>query len=253
MSNVQTLSDFQLSESQRKQFVEDGYLGPLTMCSPEEMAVIRDEVDRVLATPPKSPQRHNAEHNRHLDSRVIYDLCTHPAILGGMTSLYGPDLLLWRAHFWNKGPGSSEIPWHQDFAYWPLEPAVIISAWIAIDESTVENACVQIIPGTHRKIVPHVTATAGMAFETMAQPGTFDPSLAINLEMKPGEFILFNERTLHHSEPNRSQKRRLGLASRVIPPMVNVLTYDSEDHGVMVIAGQDTMGFNRVVEPPVES
>lgn len=251
MSNVQTLSDHQLSREQCAKFVEDGYLGPFTMCSPDEMAEIRADVDHVISTPPNSPQRHNAEHNRHLDSRVIYDLCTHPAIVGGMTSLYGSDLLLWRAHFWNKGPGAKEIPWHQDFNYWPLEPAVILSAWIAIDESTVENACVQVIPGSHRQIRPHIKATEDMAFHEMAKPGSYDPSEAVNLEMKPGEFILFNERTLHHSEPNRSQKRRLGLAARVILPFVNVLTYDSDDHGLMLIAGEDKLGFNRIVEPPV--
>ena len=73
----------------------------------------------------------------------------------------------------------------------------------------------------------------------------------VDLEMQPGEFILFNERTLHHSKANFSDLRRIGLAVRAIPPIVHVLRYDSEDHALPVIHGEDTMGFNRVTQPPV--
>lgn len=68
--------------------------------------------------------------------------------------------------------------------------------------------------------------------------------------MQPGEFILFNERTLHHSKANHSNLRRIGLAVRVIPPIVHVLKYDSADHALQVIRGGDTMGFNRLTSPP---
>jgi ectoine hydroxylase-related dioxygenase (phytanoyl-CoA dioxygenase family) len=40
-------------------------------------------------------------------------------------------------NFFVKEPVAKEIPWHQDFNYWPLEPPIIVSAWIAIDPSTV--------------------------------------------------------------------------------------------------------------------
>ena len=69
------------------------------------------------------------------------------------------------------------------------------------------------------------------------------------LEMKPGEFILFNERTVHHSDPNRSQRRRLGLAVRVIIPIVKVLKWDAPGHSLVRISGEDRMGFNKVIEP----
>ncbi len=40
------------------------------------------------------------------------------------------------------------------------------------------------------------------------------------------------------------------MAVRVIPPIVHVLKYDSEDHALQVIHGEDAMGFNRLVSPP---
>jgi len=243
-------------------FKEQGYLGPYPMMTPDEMALLTPRVEVVIEsdpfvdtgsgnTPPGDTTRsYNRLHNRHLDHRVIYDLATHPEIVGRMASLYGADLLLWRTNFFIKYPGSKRIPWHQDFNYWPLEPPVICSAWIAVDPSTVENSCLQVIPGSHRKVIPHVKATKDMFFNEMGDKKYYDDEQAIDLEMKPGEFILFNERTLHHSHPNTSEKRRIGLAVRVILPFVTVLKYDSPEHGLPVIHGEDRMGFNRVVEPP---
>ena len=97
------------------------------------------EIEVILKT--DAPDHKNRVHNRHLDYPLIYELATHPSIVERMTSLYGPDLLLWRTNFFVKEPGAKEIPWHQDFNYWPLEPPIIISAWIAIDSATLENSC----------------------------------------------------------------------------------------------------------------
>ena len=43
-----------------------------------------------------------------------------------------------------------------------------------------------------------------MALNQMGDLGFIDTSTIVSLEMQPGEFVLFNERTLHHSEANRS-------------------------------------------------
>ena len=237
-----------LSGAEVERFRRDGYLGPYSLCSADEMAALRPAIERVLETDP--PVSHNRLHNRHLDSRAVYDLATDPAIIGRMVALYGPDLLLWRTNFFVKNRGSKAIPWHQDFHYWPLEPPVIISAWIAVDPSTRQNGNLQVIPGSHRTIVPHVEATPDMHFKVMADAGHYDPGDLTDLEMQPGEFILFNERTLHHSEANRSDLRRIGLAVRAIIPIVKVLECDSPDHTLQIIHGTDTMGLNRLAPPP---
>ena len=237
-----------LSTDDVARFRRDGYVGPYSLCSPDEMAALRPAIEQVLETDP--PVADNRVHNRHLDSRAVYDIATDPAIVARMAALYGPDLLLWRTNFFVKNRGSKAIPWHQDFHYWPLEPPVIISAWIAVDPSTRQNGNLQLIPGSHRTIVPHVEATPDMQFKVMADAGYYDPGDLTDLEMQPGEFILFNERTLHHSEPNRSDLRRIGLAVRAVIPIVKVLEYDSPDHGLQVIHGTDTMSLNRLAPPP---
>jgi ectoine hydroxylase-related dioxygenase (phytanoyl-CoA dioxygenase family) len=247
-----------LSAAERDTFRQQGYLGPYSLCSAAEMDGMRPGIEAVLAS--EAPDHKTREHNRHLDSRLVHELAVHPAILDRMAALYGEDLLIWRTNFFVKDPvggdlGVSEsppkeIPWHQDFNYWPLEPPVIISAWIAIDPSTRANGCVQVLPGSHRKPLPHIKAGEDMVFAEMADPDSYDASGAVDLEMEPGQFVLFNERTLHHSEPNRSAQRRIGLAVRAIVPLVQVLSWDSPAHALVLARGRDRLGFNRTTEPP---
>ena len=154
-----------LSAEEMDQFRTQGFLGPFALCSPEEMGARRPAIEAVLESEP--PDHRQKVHNRHLDHRLIWDQATDPEIIGRMQCLYGDDLLMWRTNFFVKEPGAKEIPWHQDHNYWPLEPPVIASAWIAIDESTVENSCLQVIPGSHRRTLPHVRATEDMGFAEM--------------------------------------------------------------------------------------
>ena len=152
-------TNYQLSGEEMERFRRQGYLGPYALCSPDEMRGMQPAIERVLET--DAPDHGVRAHNRHLDCPLIHELATHPAVVKRMAALYGPDLLLWRTNFFVKEPGAKEIPWHlfvvrkaldtlfgdnkrkssslalrQDRNYWPLEPPIIISAWIAVDAAT---------------------------------------------------------------------------------------------------------------------
>lgn len=241
----------ELNEAEIEFFHQNGYLGPYAAMPPEEMDGIRRHIDdAVLSRSGPSP---SIVQSRHMDSKVVYDLATHPAILDRMACLYGPDLILWATNFFVKEPGGVEIPWHQDLNYWPLEPLINISAWIAIDDVKVDNSCVQILPGSHKKIVPHIPSREGMAFGEEADGKYFDSAKIDNMELKPGEFFLFNEKLLHHSEPNRSNRRRMGMSVRVTLPIVKI-QHDvpplHPGHCACLVRGRDYMGFNRLMQPP---
>jgi hypothetical protein len=238
----------QLTRAEAAAFHERGFLGPFTLCSPEEMAECEPLLTRTIASPapwPGGEGEFQRIHNRHLDTPELRELAMRAPIRERVAGLIGPDLLLWRLHFWDKPPGAAEIPWHQDWNYWPLEPAVIVSAWVAVDHVTLENACVQIIPGSHREMRKHVPSTPGMAFHEMADLTGVDLDKKVDMELEPGQFFLFNERTLHHSDINRSSRRRMGFALRIIPPLVRMMSYDSDHHGALLMRGSDTLGFNR--------
>ncbi len=240
-----------LSEAEIARFRRDGWLGPYPAVSVEAMATIRAHIDEhVLTQDGPSPSR---QQSRHMDSAVVYDLATSPAILDRMAQLYGPHLILWATNFFDKPPGGKEIPWHQDLAYWPLEPIINISAWIAIDKVTTENSCVRVIPGSHKTVVPVVKSTEDKAFAQEADPAYFDASQAIEVELEPGEFFLFNEKLLHHSYKNTSDKRRMGMSVRVTIPIVKIeqdISPLHPGHTASLVRGEDYMSLNRLASRP---
>ena len=232
-----------LGPGQCQEFHDRGFLGPFTLCPREEMLAVAEHCNALHDDDIPAPN-----HNRHLDDAVVRGFGEHPAIVDKVASLLG-DVLLWRTNFFRKLPGGAEIPWHQDWNYWPLEAAVVVSAWLAIDDVTLENSAPQFIPGTHKRQVRHLKAEPGMAFGEMADPAEYDASQAVDMVMRAGEFVLFNERTLHHSFANSSDQRRLGLAIRYIPPLTRVTDYDRhgpQPHVLPVVAGTDRLGFNRL-------
>ena len=73
----------------------------------------------------------------------------------------------------------------------------------------------------------------------------------VSVNVKAGQFLLFGERTIHMSGPNRTDRNRTGLAVRVIPPVVRI-GHDRvfAGHEAMLLNGEDRLGFNRIMSPP---
>lgn len=244
-----------LSPEEIEQFRTQGYAGPFTAFSPHEMEKFRTTVcERVLPTP--TPYCPFGLRVRHLDSQAVHAMCSAPAIVERMASLYGPDLVLWNSNLFNKPPArpeqQEEYPWHQDHYNWNMEPILNISAWLAITPATLENGCVEIIPGSHRQIIPPAIDTdpaKSLRFGGIASdPAYVDETRKVSMVLEPGQFFLFNERLLHHSNPNRTTEHRLGLAVRVTVPIAKV----SEPFPCVMLRGEDRMGFNRYIEAPLD-
>ena len=108
------------------------------------------------------------------------------------------DLVLWRTNFQLKPALSeqtgwdTEIPWHQDSAYYQPSPNVILSAWIAVDNSNGENGYMSVLSGSHKRLYPHIRIPEADQFGLLIDPSSFDPSDAIDIELKAGEFVFFN-------------------------------------------------------------
>ena len=248
---------YTLTRQERKFFEKNGYVGPFSICSPEEMDSIRKRIDtEVLPCP--SIYHSKPGQSRHLDKRVIFDLCSQPAIVDRVADLMEGNVVLWRSNFFVKPPGGNAVPWHQDGTYWPIEPKINVTAWLAIDPATAENSCVRVIPGTHKQFFPD------SHFENQDERDRFELThrthleyvevdKAVNMVLKPGEFFLFSETILHASNLNRSSMRRLGLPIRYTRPDVKV-DHDRvcRHHHCILLCGHDRHGLNRYGKPPVE-
>ena len=137
-----------------------------------------------------------------------------------LKSIMGPDVLLWGSQLFCKPAATGmEIPWHQDGAYWPIRPLSNVSAWIAIDHVTRENACLKVIPGSHlHGLRPHKTDTRGeIALDQTIQSKYLHKEKAVDIELEPGQLVLFDVYLMHGSNANTSGKRRAGLVYRYMP------------------------------------
>ena len=159
----------------------------------------------------------------HLCFRWSWELTRSPAILDAVEDLIGPDILVFASKFWIKGGGDgSYVSWHQDSAYFGLEPHQLVAAWVALTDSTPDNGCMRVIPGSHNGAAfTHVETFHDKNLLARGQTiERVDDSDAIDLVLGPGEFSLHHERILHGSLPNRSDRQRIGLTLFFIPTSV---------------------------------
>jgi ectoine hydroxylase-related dioxygenase (phytanoyl-CoA dioxygenase family) len=239
------LRDDELAAYRREGFHRGARVG-----SVRDMDRIRERIDACLAEPVL------AEHpdvHRHLDNRTIYDLCAHPEIVNRVASILGPDILVWHSRVFHKRNNEPPIPWHQDGVYWSLEPRVSVTAWIAIDRAERDNACVEVIPGSHLQRVRHMDISAGR-FGHQADPDHVDASAAVPIELEPGEFFLFDTWLLHSSMTNTSGRRRTALSVRYTTPDVTVavetLSPSVPGYGLQLVRGRALDPTNLVASPP---
>ena len=204
----------------QERFRDQGFLSPILVISPDAAARIADMVAGIET-------RYGAEGGEMLRSNThflfpeLFDLVCSAAILDHVEKLLGPDILCWSASFFSKPPHDpSFVSWHQDLTYWGLEPADIVTAWVAITPSTKANGCMRVVPGSHRPgQLRHGDTFAANNLLSRGQvlDVEVDEAEAVDLELQPGEMSLHHVLVVHGSEPNRSEQPRHGFAIRYIP------------------------------------
>lgn len=239
-----------LTEEEVNRYHAKGFLGPYRMFDEGEVEDILDRIKTHIEETDGHPSGNDnvpPEHGRHLDSPAMYEICSHPAVVERTADIYGDDLVVWSSRLWEKEAGKPEFPWHQGDHFHPIEPPVTMTAWVALTEVTEENGCCQVIPESHTETIPHIEAGEDKGFNKMADPEQINEDEAISFELEPGEFFMFNERCLHRSLPNLTDEPRIGASVRLTLPFVK--SYSA--YGTMPVKGEDTLGINENVEPPV--
>lgn len=159
----------------------------------------------------------------HEASRYLYDLGTNPVILDYVEDLLGPDFFLWASNFFEKPARSKEtVGWHQDAFYWPMKPHTSLTVWIAFTDSDVGNGAMRVVPGTHKAgILKHARSTSTDSVLTLElEQGSFRDDAAVPIELAAGEVALHDEKTVHGSPANPSDRPRVGLTFRYSPTEV---------------------------------
>ncbi len=139
-------------------------------------------------------------------------------VLDVVEPLIGPDIGLFSSHFISKEPNKGlATPWHEDSNYWDGRFDKfdgIVTVWLALDESTLENGCMKLIPGSHMRndfIYEPCSTDENIFFKGITN---IDEDSAIPCVLKRGEFSLHDSRIVHGAKPNTSTKRRCGYTMR---------------------------------------
>jgi chlorinating enzyme len=226
-----------LTPAQVDAFARDGFCGPLDLAEP---AVIGKLLDRVLAenTFVAPVDGFQARHvlgaykeqplvlpNVHLSNELVLALGRDPAIIAALGQLMGPEVYLRRSQFWRKPVGSRGIIWHQDVhRKMGLGEIGEFSAWVALEDSTVENGCVWFMRGSHLDGFrdPDTVLNAAayrvrfFASDHITVPAALRDYQPVAMPVREGQFFLFHQLCFHASGPNRTSGTRTGVAFRYL-------------------------------------
>lgn len=137
----------------------------------------------------------------------------------------GPSIGLFASHYISKPAYSGQpVLWHQDGAFWPLEPMRVVTLWLAVDRSTTENGCLRVVPGTHKSDVAAMrdaTEVDNVLGKEIAVD--IDEAQAVDIELEPGDVEVHHPNIVHGSKPNTSPHRRCGLTIRYIPTSTRIV------------------------------
>lgn len=242
-------------EQQARDFAEQGYaLFPGALAG-EALALLRDECDAFVAREDarmdalgvdtigishrgkryfaNECQRVAPVLRRMLFSETMADVCR--ATLGDTAYFFFDQYVV-------KGPeGGLPFSWHQDSGYvvgngGPADHAPYVTCWCPLDDATVENGTVRLIPGSHRNgILPHDR-----------QPGSNDLVGApadvegVVVEAKAGDIVAFSSLLLHATGANRTERpRRVYLAQYTSEAMLNPGTKQLRRNAIPLLQGGD--------------
>ena len=183
----------------------------------------------------------------HFRDPRLLEFLLDDRMLDMIEQLIGPDILLWSSHFISKDPAVGRAtPWHTDADYWQgrlSDDSQIVTVWISLDGSDVENGCMRVIPGTHHNSGHGKYHPVSRAENTFGQEiNDVDSSRAVDMVLRPGEASLHDGRIVHGANPNRSSRRRTGYTMRYLPASVTIIPERNRGHKVWLARGVDRAG-----------
>lgn len=232
-----------LSREQIEQFNRDGYIRGIRIFSNEEISEIRGYFDALLAKVIAAGGDSYSISTAHAKYGRVWDILTDKRIVACVRDLLGPDVVAWGSHFFCKMPHDGKaVAWHQDASYWPLTPSKAVTAWLAVDDADIENACMRFIAGSqhsgHLTYRPSSAAEHNVLNQTIENAHQYGTEVCD--ELRAGEISIHSDLLLHSSEANNSDRRRCGLTLRYAAAEVRA-HMDWNQKGV-IVSGSDPTG-----------
>lgn len=224
------LDRYRLTGEQVEFFGENGYLSGIKILEEKQVEVLREQLAD-LFTPDHDGRDlwHEYHSNESGDPNSVlfhalggwrikpafHDALWNPAFTVPASQLLGGAVRFWHDQLFCKpAKHGGVVAWHQDYSYWTRTgPMAHLTCWIALDDSTLENGCLQYIPGSHRWELLPITGLANNmdAIQTVLsdqQKAAFKP---VPVELKAGYGSFHHPLLVHGSYENRSPRSRRAM------------------------------------------
>ncbi len=206
---------------QRAAYERDGFVLIRSLFDAEEITILRDAIE-------KDPQLRASLYDRKDAQGKATRMATwnHPGdsvyglaarshrVVDTMEDMLGGEVYHYHSKLTAKEPfegGAWE--WHQDYGYWYHNGCVfpyMASVMVALDKTTKENGCLQVLRGSHH--AGRVDHGVLPGEQVGADPRRVEEMLKrferVYAEMEPGDGLFFHSNVMHRSDQNRSPNRR---------------------------------------------
>jgi len=207
-----------LASQQLQQFSEDGYLFLPGCFAAEEVAILRDEAERIFATKRQEVWREKTGAPRtafaaHTYNEAFRILGYHPRLIRPVEQLFGEKLYMHQYKINAKAAFEGDVwQWHQDYATWARDDGMpeprAMNIAVFMDDVLPINGPLMLVPRSHK----HGVLTAGHDVNTTSYPlWTLDNDTVTRLVNaggivaptgKPGSVLMFHGNLVHASAAN---------------------------------------------------
>lgn len=152
--------------------------------------------------------------NPHHFRERVRELARKPALVDVVESLIGPGVSVYFSQIFFKPPeGGGPKPAHQDnFYFGPNDEEGVVTAWVALDDATLENGCLYFGDGTNQGPVYAHEAPADEPYNLQLPAAILERQPMTPAPVKKGGVSFHHGNTFHHSGPNHSTRWRRACA-----------------------------------------
>jgi phytanoyl-CoA hydroxylase len=268
-------------------YAEHGFALLAGGLTPEEVAAVNADALRLCrgdygdigyGHPDEEHEDHDLEASAELSDEDVLRryLCIHyphkvspparaalatPRVVDALTAVIGPNVKAMQSMLFIKSEGKPGQAWHQDEFFIPTRDRSLTAVWIALDDATVENGCLWVLPGSHRRgVIYPAKEQDDPRFDctTEAYDYPYTDDQAVPVEIPAGTALVFNGYLLHRSLENSGRHGyRRALANHYMsaesllpwrPPTDGEWMAVADYRDVVLVAGEDPYAYKGTVD-----
>lgn len=211
---------FSVTPAMKEAFRTNGYVIIRQVLNPTEMSKVR----KMLESPEVQRHAYTTADDLMKETRMVLwfkvgedvagCVASMNKIAGTLEELMGGDEVY---HFSTKilmkeANQSGSFLWHQDYGYfynWGYMYPDAASIFLAVDDCTKENGCLEVLRGSHRMgRIQHYPAGKQLQADLERVEQAKKRHEHLYMEMKAGDILYFPGNLLHRSLPNTTNQRR---------------------------------------------